>query len=348
MGDDVLRMCHEILNNTNNVNSLNETLLIMIPKVENPCDMTNFRPISLYRFVYKMVSKVLVNRMKEVLPRCISLNQSTFVSGRMIHDNVLIAHELMHQLLNSKNGPSKGCVVKLDMSKAYDRVEWGFLENVLLKFGFSYEWVNKIMSCVRTVRYRVKYNMHLTDIIIPERGLRQGDPLSPYLFLFCMDVLSRMLTDAQENLRIKGIHNTSMSKRTMMNGWLNMKVVDSLGGYLGLPIVIGKKRSNTFKNIVERIAKRINSWSKRLLSYGGKEIFIKNWNMLAWEKMCHPKGMGGLGFRDLRLFNVALLGRQVWRLLNYKDTLCYKVLSSKYFPNGDVFHPKKVDRPSFT
>ncbi|KAA3477524.1 reverse transcriptase [Gossypium australe] len=276
VGDYVIRTCHETLNNTNDVFRLNETLLIMISKVENPCDMTNYRPISLCRFVYKMISKVLANRMKEVLPVCISLNQSAFVPGRMIHDNVLIAHELMHHLFNSRNGPSKGCVVKLDMSKAYDRVEWSFLENVLLKFSFSNVWVNKIMCCVRTIRYRVKCNMQLTNTITPERGLRQGDPLSPYLFLFCMEALSHMLIDAQENLKIRGIYNTSTSKWTMMNGWLNIKVVDSLDGYLGLPIPIGKKRSIAFKNIVDRITKRINTWSKRLLSYGGKEIFIKS------------------------------------------------------------------------
>ncbi|KAG8489183.1 hypothetical protein CXB51_017231 [Gossypium anomalum] len=69
---------------------------------------------------------------------------------------------------------------------------------------------------------------------------------------------------------------------------------------------------------------------------------------MSWDRMCYPKGMEGLGFRDLRCFNVALLGRQVWRLINCKDSLCYKVLSAKYFPNGDVFHPKSMDKPSFT
>ncbi|KAG8501277.1 hypothetical protein CXB51_003369 [Gossypium anomalum] len=98
-----------------------------------------------------------------------------------------------------------------------------------------------------------------------------------------------------------------------------MRVVDKLDSYLGLPIPVGKKKSNTFKNIVDRIANRINSWSKRLLSNRGKEIFVKfggggerkrGWNMLAWDRLCYPKGMGGFGFRDLWLFNVALLGRQ--------------------------------------
>lgn len=72
----------------------------------------------------------------------------------MIHDNVLVAHELMHYLYSSKNSPNKGCVVKLDMSKAYDRVKWSFLENVMKNMGFSSAWVNKIMDCVCTVRYR--------------------------------------------------------------------------------------------------------------------------------------------------------------------------------------------------
>ncbi|TYH19513.1 hypothetical protein ES288_A05G357900v1, partial [Gossypium darwinii] len=72
------------------------------------------------------------------------------------------------------------------------------------------------------------------------------------------------------------------------------------------------------------------------------------WAMMAWEKMCYPKGMGGIGFRDLQLFNLALLGRQVWKLMTHMDTLCFKVLSAKYFPNGDVFSYRQVDKASFT
>ncbi|TYG90098.1 hypothetical protein ES288_A12G155000v1 [Gossypium darwinii] len=79
---------------------------------------------------------------------------------------------------------------------------------------------------------------------------------------------------------------------------------------------------------------------------GGKES-NRGWNMLAWDWLCYPKGMGGLGFRDLRQFNMALLGRQVWRLIICKETLYYKVLSAKYFPDGDVFNPRSMDKPSF-
>lgn len=92
----------------------------------------------------------------------------------MIHGNVLIAHELIHYLQSSKNGPNKGLVVKLVMRKAYDCAEWNFLEKIMLKMGFSKGWVSKIMECVRSVNYVVKCNMMLSDSFVPERGLRQG------------------------------------------------------------------------------------------------------------------------------------------------------------------------------
>ncbi|KAK8328756.1 hypothetical protein V6Z11_A11G271200 [Gossypium hirsutum] len=74
----------------------------------------------------------------------------------------------------------------------------------------------------------------------------------------------------------------------------------------------------------------------------------RGWVMLAWERMCYPKGMGGISFRDMHLFHIALFSRQVWRLMQFKDTLCFKVLSAKYFSEGDVLRPKKCDKPSFT
>ncbi|KAK5846242.1 hypothetical protein PVK06_002519 [Gossypium arboreum] len=205
VGKGVLKLCHDVLDGNKDISYLNDTMIILIPKTKEPNDMTNFRPISLCRVIDKIISEVLANRLKEALPLCISQNQCAFVPSHIIHDNILIAHELIHYLQSSKNGPNKGFVIKLDMSKAYDRVDRNFLEKVTKKLGFEDTWVDKILRSIRSIRYVVKCNMVLSKIIILERGLRQGDPLSPYLFLFCMEAFSRMLLHAQRTNVIRGI-----------------------------------------------------------------------------------------------------------------------------------------------
>jgi hypothetical protein len=91
------------------------------------------------------------------------------------------------------------------MSKAYDRMEWGFLKGMLIKLGFRRKWVELIMNCVSTVKYRIKVNGEVTEMITPQRGLRQGDPLSPYLFLLCAEGFSAMLHQAELEGKLKGI-----------------------------------------------------------------------------------------------------------------------------------------------
>ncbi|KAA3461488.1 Cyclopropane-fatty-acyl-phospholipid synthase [Gossypium australe] len=133
--------------------------------------------------------------------------------------------------------------------------------------------------------------------------------------------------------------NTPNDQRQMYGNILRMRVDDKLDNYIGPPIPIGKKKTSLTELHAGSTAGQ--KGSSRMGEKG------RGWSMIAWERVCHPKEMGGLGFRDLHLFNIALLGRQVSRLLNHKDTLYYQVMSSKYFPNGDFFHPKAVERPSY-
>ena len=167
--------------------------------------MSDYRPISLCNVVFRITSKVIANRLKKILPSIISDTQSAFVQGRLITDNVLIAFESMHHIHHKKGGKKGEMALKLDMSKAYDRVEWGCLERIMTRLGFEEKWRSLIMRCVSSVSYSVKINGKPKGHIIPTRGLRQGDPLSPYLFLLCAEVLSALIKKAVDNGEMEGL-----------------------------------------------------------------------------------------------------------------------------------------------
>lgn len=155
--------------------------------------------------LYKLGSKVLANRLKVVLPGIISPFQSAFVPGRMISDNTLVAFEVAHFLKKRRSGKKGYGALKLDLNKAYDRVEWQFLEAVMQKLGFSEVWINLVMGCVRTVSYSFIFNGELRGRVVPTRGLRQGDSISPYLFLLCAEGLSHLISEAVFHQRIHGV-----------------------------------------------------------------------------------------------------------------------------------------------
>ena len=172
--------------------SLAETLLVLIPKVDQPNHLKNFRPISLCNVIYKIVTKVIVNRIHTLLHRIISPLQGSFIPGRGTVDNIILAQEMLHWMHKSKR--KKGVVAfKIDLEKAYDRIDWDFLLATLQDFGFPSLTIRLIMHCVTSSCLAILWNGSILESFSPSRGLRQGDPMSPYLFVLCMEKLSVMI-----------------------------------------------------------------------------------------------------------------------------------------------------------
>uniref|UniRef100_A0A803PIN7 Reverse transcriptase domain-containing protein n=1 Tax=Cannabis sativa TaxID=3483 RepID=A0A803PIN7_CANSA len=204
VGTDVVQFVQDFFDSGKFPDSINDTHINLIPKKKYPTQMSDMRPISLCNVLYKIASKVVANRMKGVLSEAISETQSAFVSGRLISDNVMVAFEAMHYLKRKTNGRKGYMAIKLDMSKAYDRVEWGFLESILRVMGFNVRWIGLVLSYVNSVRYHIINSGQRMGPITPTRGIRQGCPLSPYLFIICAEGFSSLIRHYEATRLISG------------------------------------------------------------------------------------------------------------------------------------------------
>ena len=154
--------------------------------------------------MYKIISKFLVNRLKPIMDCLITPYQNAFIKGRNITDDILTAHVIV-DALRTKKGKNSFGVLKIDMNKAYDRVRWNFLKAVLIAVNFDAKWVKWLMECVTSVHYTLLFNGNISNSFKPGTGLRQGDPISPYLFLMCANILSLALLQAESSNLISGV-----------------------------------------------------------------------------------------------------------------------------------------------
>ncbi|XP_024164510.1 uncharacterized protein LOC112171581 [Rosa chinensis] len=301
----------------------NFTHLFLILKVKNPTVASHFRLIALCNVLYRISSKVIANRLKKWLPEIISPLQSVYVLGRLISDNTLVATEAAHFMYKLRTQNEGFFSLKLDISKAYDRLEWTFLRTMLTKLGFDVRWINIIMKCVESVTYAILVNGEQTEIITPTRGIRQGDPLSPYLFILCVEGFSALLSQAVDVGAIQGlkmcpeaptlhhlffaddsflfgaatIHecqtireilniyakasgekinfqkssmvfskNVPIAMQISMATILAVQRVEEHDRYLGLPLHVGKSKTEKFHYIKEKLTKKLVNWKSKILS----------------------------------------------------------------------------------
>ncbi|GJX59208.1 putative RNA-directed DNA polymerase, eukaryota, reverse transcriptase zinc-binding domain protein [Tanacetum coccineum] len=188
VGTDVCNAVREFFNNGQLLKEINHTFIALIPKVSTPLKVNDYRPISCCNVLYKCISKILTNRIIDGLKEVVSENQSAFIPGRRISDNILLTQELMHNYHRNRGPPR--CAFKVDIQKAYDNVDWNFLENILKYFGFHNMMIKWIMACVTSASFSISTNGDIHGFFNGKRGLRQGDPISPYLFTLVMEVLT--------------------------------------------------------------------------------------------------------------------------------------------------------------
>ncbi|KAL8134789.1 hypothetical protein AgCh_009705 [Apium graveolens] len=412
LGHEVFSCCREWLRTNSFPANLNDTNVVLVPKKENACCMKDLRPIALCNVLYKILSKVLANRLKRILPQIITENQSAFVPDRSINDNVMIAFELIHHMKKSTQGNAGDVALKLDISKAYDRVDWSYLKGRMQAMEFCSQWVNWMMLCVSTVSYEFCFNGAKIGPITPSRGIRQGDPLSPYLFLFCVEGLSLALSKAVSEDVVHGI-KVSISapvishllfaddsflffRATSHEAMAVKNILEEYAGcndlqnsmYLGLPSLVGRSKKRVFGFIKDRLWKRLQGWKAKKISRAGKTVLIKNvataipsycmssfllpksmcaemevmmnnywWqsgstdrrgiNWIAWNGLSMSKSQGGLAFRSLYGYNIALVAKHVWNFIFKPQALVSRFFKAKYFPDSHILHARRGVGSSF-
>ena len=171
---------------------LNRTHIVLIPKIQGPETLANYRPISLCNTVYKIITKIIVARSRPYLDKLVSPLQTAFISGRKGVDNTIIVQEIIHTL-SKKKARVGYMAIKIDLEKAYDKLEWNFIRDTLIRANLLTDLIDIIMSCISSVSTSILFNGECLEPIYPSRGIRQGDPLSPYIFILCMEYLGQLI-----------------------------------------------------------------------------------------------------------------------------------------------------------
>ncbi|XP_074300848.1 uncharacterized protein LOC141632177 [Silene latifolia] len=339
---DCMKAILSILNSGTVLKEMNRTFIALVPKCDSPEEVKDYRPISLCNVFMGIVTKCITNRMQKVMGYLVGDYQNAFLSGRSISDNILLAHEAIHKVKH-KRGKFGKVAFKADMSKAFDRVKWDFLQAILLKFGFPERLVNLIMSCVSTGIRLCRGVTPLTHIFFADDSV--------FFFQNKCTVLRSLKRLLVSYCDASGQHNKGFGK------------------YLGLPTEFQESKKDVFKGLMESVTKRISSWNGIFLYLAGRLTLIsfvlsnlsifflsvfkipvsvtkrinallshfwwagsKSGKCLHWFSRTFtsiPKREGGLGVRNVDCLNQALLAKHAWRLMSNEGLLFCLIFREK-------------------
>lgn len=183
---------HDIFETQEIPHDLNKTYLCLIPKISNANNINFFRLIGLCNTIYKVITKIPANRLKPFLDQLIFPYQDSFIKNRRASDNSIIIQELISKI-HKLNGKQGHMLLKIDLEKAFERLEWSFVHHTLTYFKFPAKFKKILLYCISTSSIVVLVNGSITSFIQPSREIKQGDPISPYIFILCLEMLSRYI-----------------------------------------------------------------------------------------------------------------------------------------------------------
>lgn len=188
---------HEFFQNVKLLKQVNHGVVALIPKVKHAPKARDFRPISCCNVFYKTITKIIANRLAEVVPSIVDQAQNAFLEERLMNDNILLAQQLIRKYGRSTCTPRS--MLMVDITKAFDTISWTFLLELLLQLGFPAVMIIWIRECISTASFSISLNGRMHGFHKTKTGLIQGDPISPYLFVLAMEYLSRAIKVATSN-----------------------------------------------------------------------------------------------------------------------------------------------------
>ncbi|XP_075655084.1 uncharacterized protein LOC142625285 [Castanea sativa] len=339
-GDSISREVKRVFATSRAPDYLNKTLIVLIPKMQGPETLGYYRPISLCNTIYKIITKLIVARIRPHLNSIISPYQAAFIPGRKGMDNIIIAQELIHTMGRTKRG--KGYMaIKIDLEKAYDKIEWAFIREILFQFNFSENIIDLIMSCVSSVSTSLLFNRSCLESFYPSRAIRQGDPLSPYLFILCMEYLgyliekkcaAKLWSPAKASRSGPAFSHIFFADDLILfarDDQVNFQVIKEV-------LEVFCRKSGQFVSeaksqnvqLPEKILKGIDRVNRNFL--WGSTDNSRKMHWVSWEEVTAPKELGGLGLQLAKGWNMALLAKLNWRFPSEGNALWAKVLKLKY------------------